>query len=175
MASVSTPDIVIPAPGGYRIDHGNSSISFTTRHLFGLAPVRGTFELREGHIEVTDPVHDSSVTATIAANSFHTGLSTRDSTVRSAQYLDVERHPDITFVSTGLEHSDGTWILHGALTVRETTSAFDLTVTGASAHEGRPRISATGTVDRYAFGITAMKGMTGRHLVLTADLVATPR
>ncbi|MEU3270008.1 YceI family protein [Saccharomonospora sp. NPDC006951] len=172
---MSTPDIVIPAPGDYRIDHGNSSITFTTRHLFGLAPVRGTFALREGHIEVTDPVHESSATATIAASSFHTGLSTRDGTVLSAQYLDAERHPDITFTSTALERGDDAWVLRGSLTVRETTSAFDLTITGVSESEGRLRITATGTADRYAFGITAMKGMTGRYLVLTADLVATSR
>ena len=40
--------IVAPAPGTYRIDAARSAITFTTRHLFGLGPVRGRFDLREG-------------------------------------------------------------------------------------------------------------------------------
>ena len=62
--------IVVPAPGTYRIDVARSAIMFTTRHLFGLGPVRGGLDLREGEIRVTDPLPESSARAKISAASF---------------------------------------------------------------------------------------------------------
>src|SRR5262245_16358852 len=104
--------IVAPAPGTYRIDAARSAITFTTRHLFGLGPVRGGFELREGEIRVTDPVQEASARAKISAASFHTGNASRDGAVRSARLLDTRTHPDITFISRRLDQADGRWILH---------------------------------------------------------------
>jgi hypothetical protein len=51
--------------GDYRIDQ--ATVRFTTRHVFGIAPVHGTFQLRSGHIHVTDPVDGSTARATITA------------------------------------------------------------------------------------------------------------
>jgi hypothetical protein len=48
--------ITAPAPGSYRIDAVRSAITFTTRHLFGLGAVRGSFELRDREIHVTAPL-----------------------------------------------------------------------------------------------------------------------
>ena len=52
---------VIPRPGRYEIDTSCSAVTFRTRHLFGLAPVRGSFAIRAGRIDVAEPVADSSV------------------------------------------------------------------------------------------------------------------
>ncbi|PXY30349.1 hypothetical protein BAY59_14205 [Prauserella coralliicola] len=170
--AATTGTVEIPAEGGYRIDPENSTITFVTRHLFGLAPVRGSFALGDGHIEVAEPVTESSARAAIPAASVDTRNAARDTTVRSAQYLDAENHPRIGFVSTGLDHGDGGWILHGELTVRGTTRPLDVRVERLRADGGRIRLRASAEVDRYAFGITAMKGMTGRRLTLTLDVTA---
>ena len=50
-----------------------ATVAFATRHLLGLAPVRGTFALRDGTVIVTDPVTGSAVQARVAASSFRSG------------------------------------------------------------------------------------------------------
>jgi polyisoprenoid-binding protein YceI len=168
----STETIEVPAAGTYRLQPGESTISFATRHMFGLGPVRGTFALREGVVHVADPVETSTVRATIAAGSVDTGLAARDNTVRSGQYLDTAKHPDITFTATGVTH-DGGWVLRGTLTVRGRTEPLDVRVEEVRVLDGALRLRATAEVDRYAWGITAMKGMTGRRLRFTLSLSAT--
>ncbi|MBQ0829876.1 YceI family protein [Streptomyces tagetis] len=161
-----------PAPGTYEIDQAASAIRFDTRALFGLLPVRGTFTIGQGRIIVADPAEESSVDVVVEAGSFASGKRQRDEHVRSADYLDVARHPGIGFRSLRLERSGEDATLHGELTVRGVTLPLAVTL-GAVAQEGR-RLTASGTatVDRYAFGITKAKGMTGRHLKITLDVVA---
>lgn len=167
-----TTAVEIPVAGTYRLDPSASTISFTTRHMFGLGAVRGTFALADGRIEVADPVPASSVRARVAAGSVDTGLARRDDMVRSATYLDAEHHPHFGFVSTGLEQVEGRWVLRGSLTVRGTESPVDVHVEHVRANGATLRVVASAVVDRYAFGITAMKGMTGRRLSLRLELVA---
>jgi polyisoprenoid-binding protein YceI len=82
---------VIPEPGRYDIDTTCSAVTFRTRHLFGLAPVRGSFAIRTGTINVTEPLADSSIHAEIDPASFRTGNGQRDINVRSARLLDADR------------------------------------------------------------------------------------
>lgn len=159
-----------PAAGAYRLDAETCEITFATRHLFGLAPVRGRFRLRTGVIEVADPVESSTVRAVLAADSFDTGLSARDNTVRSARYLDAAHHPDITFVARGV--ADGQ-VLRGELTVRGRTEPLAVRIDEVLVVAGGLRLRASATVDRYAWGVTAMRGMTGRRLRFTLSLAAS--
>jgi polyisoprenoid-binding protein YceI len=162
--------IEAPALGAYRIDAAESTISFATRHLFGLAPVRGTFALREGIVHVAEPVETSMVRAVIAADSIDTGLAARDNTVRSKHYLDVGQHPDITFVANGIGHDQ---VLRGKLTVRHRTEPLDVRIDEVRVLDNRLQLRASALVDRHAWGVTAGKGMTGRRLRFTLSLVAT--
>lgn len=170
--TAETGRVRIPATGEYRFDAESSTVSFTTRHIFGLAAVRGTFRLREGHLRVADPVTESTATATISAASFDTGVSARDTTVRSAQYLDVENHPHITFASTGLVRDGDRWVLRGTLTVRGRGRPVDVLVEEATVDGPRLRLRASARIDRYAWGITAMRGLTGRWLAMVLELRA---
>ncbi|NIJ12434.1 polyisoprenoid-binding protein YceI [Saccharomonospora amisosensis] len=121
---------------------GRSTGSFTTSHLFGLGKVRGSFRIEDGLIRVTDPVGGSSARATIAAASVDTGNSARDSMLRSPTYLDTAAHPHITFASTRVEEIEGTWLLHGRLTVRARSGSVELW--GGPGRDGRD----LGPVDR---------------------------
>src|ERR1700743_1981812 len=51
-----------PQPGHYDIDPSRSTVTFRTRHLFGLAPVRGTITIRSGTVDI-EPVTGSGVHA----------------------------------------------------------------------------------------------------------------
>jgi polyisoprenoid-binding protein YceI len=172
MTSTATTPVTIPAAGTYRIDRARSSITFATRHLFGLAPVRGTFRLRDGHVHVADPPAGSTARVVIAADSFHTGTAARDRQVRSARYLDAAGHPDIVFASTALARAGDGWVLHGSLTVRGRTCPVAVEVFSLHPAGGGLRLRGRARVDRYAFGIAAGRGITGRRLTLTLDVVA---
>lgn len=95
MTTTSTTDDALQAPpvGRYQIDPRASIITFKSRHLFGLAPVQGTMTIRDGLVDIADPLTNSSVQVEIDTTSFHTGSRHRDQDVRSPRFLDAERFP----------------------------------------------------------------------------------
>ena len=97
----------IPTAGRYRIDPGRSTLTITTRHLFGLGAVRATLALRSGRIAVADPVTRSTVEARAAAGTFRSGNDQRDAAVLSARLLDATTFPSLTFISTALKPEIG--------------------------------------------------------------------
>jgi polyisoprenoid-binding protein YceI len=103
--------VQIPAAGTYQLDPAASTVTFATRHIFGLAPVKGTFRLISGQITIADPVTSSTASAVIDAASFATGNPQRDKDVKSARLLHVRDHPQITFQSTELVRDGDTWRL----------------------------------------------------------------
>lgn len=172
MASTSSVSMQPPKPGIYVIDPRRSQVRFDTRHMFGLAPVHGTFDIDRGQITMAEQVTSSSAEAVILAGSFATGNRRRDADVRSAKYLHTEAHPEIVFRSKQVEQSGDGWMLHGDLSVRGQTRPVSLAISSARGTDDGAAFEATTTIDRYAFGITSGKGMTGRHLTLTLDIVA---
>ncbi|MBM7441020.1 YceI family protein [Streptomyces sp. HB132] len=174
MSQTEANALTVPAPGTYTIDPGRSSIAFRTRHVFGLAGVDGSFSVLSGQIRVADEAAESGATAVIDANSFTTGNGTRDDVVRSDKYLATATHPHITFTSDAVREAQGSYTLHGELTVRATTRPVELLIEQSRSGPDGISFRATTKIDRYAFGITADKGMTARYLILTLDVVASP-
>jgi polyisoprenoid-binding protein YceI len=155
-----------PRLGRYDIDVRQSSIAFRTRHVFGLAPVRGRFSIQSGTIDVADPTPDSSVRVEIDAASFNTGNAQRDKTVRSGRFLDVLQFPVITFVSGG---PDGA-VLSGQLTVRGVSMPVTLTIEDSAVEQDSFTARARTRIDRTIFGVTASRGMAGRYLDLSLEV-----
>ncbi|WP_051265133.1 YceI family protein [Nakamurella lactea] len=155
----------------YQIDPVRSQVRFSTRHLFGLGGVRGSFAIRSGEITL-DEDGTVAVAAVIAVNSFDTGNSGRDVTVISARFLDAERFPDITFSATGISHTEAAAAVSGRLTVRTETQPVRLTVHDLDITDDRILATANAEIDRYAFGVTAAKGMAGRRLKVRLSLSA---
>ena len=157
-----------PRLGHYTIDTNRSSLSFTGRHMFGLFPVRGTFAIRGGTVDVAEPLGESGVQAEIDAATFTTGHARRDSDVRSARFLDASRHPLITFVSSSVDAERIT----GALTVKDISEVVTLQVGEVRADAESFRVRATTRIDRTAFGVTAAGGLASRDLDLTLEITA---
>jgi polyisoprenoid-binding protein YceI len=162
-----------PPLGHYDIDASRSQVTFRTRHMFGLGPVRGTFAVRSGSVDIAEPLADAAVHAEIDAASFSTGNAQRDQTVRSARFLDAGRFPVISFRSCGDLSADGGTMggtMGGTLTVRDVSRPVSLAI-GAVTTDGRSfTASATVRVDRTEFGLTAMRGLAGRYLDLTVEV-----
>lgn len=155
-----------PQLGRYEIDTTSSTVRFRTRHLFGLGPVRGSFAIRAGTVDIAEPLAGSRIRAEIDAASFRTGNAARDAAVRSARFLDAGTHPDMTFAS---ERTDGS-TLTGTLTVRGVTRPVTLSVEQSTVAPESFTVRAAARIDRTEFGVTASRGLAGRYLDLTLEV-----
>ncbi|MHB9863368.1 YceI family protein [Streptomyces sp. YIM S03343] len=165
--------IKAPTPGRYDIDVPRSQITFTTKHMFGLGTVRGSFQLRGGTVALAEPLTATRVDAVADAASFDTGNEKRDRQVLSKTLLDTATYPDIAFTSTAAEQdATGAWTLQGHLTAHGVRAPVTFTVAKAEVDGEEIAVEATATVDRYAHGVTKLKGMAARRLRLTASIRA---
>lgn len=160
----------LPGSGTYGIDPGASKIALTTRHLFGLGRVRGTFGISGGRITVGERAGETEVEVTVDSGSVDTGNGGRDRAVRSPAFLDSGAHPKISFRSTGVGREDGAWIVRGEVTARGAVAPVDLRVEELRETAGGLYVRAAATVDRYTLGMTRFKGMAARrvHLEIAA-------
>ena len=103
--------------GDYTLDPSHTRIGFSARHAM-VTKVRGNFEDFEGtaHVDSANPAN-SSVKVVIKAASVNTGSEQRDGHLKSADFFDVENHPEITFVSTNVERDGSEWAITGDLTI----------------------------------------------------------
>ncbi|MFD3488736.1 YceI family protein [Streptomyces sp. NPDC058665] len=105
----------MPPPGLWNIDPVHSSVATVAQHL-GFSSVRGRFGDFGGQIKVSAVPERSRVDAVIDAASIDTGNGVRDKHLRSPDFLDVERFPEITYHSTGVSQSGpDRWRLRGEL------------------------------------------------------------
>ena len=113
--------VPLPAEGPWVIDPTHSGVEATARHL-GLASVKGRFTDFGGRIHIARPIEDSWVYAVIRADSIDTGNKLRDDHLRTADFLDVARHPRIEYRSHRLTATGADlWALDGELTINAIT------------------------------------------------------
>ncbi|MER5597179.1 YceI family protein [Streptomyces sp. NPDC002265] len=117
----------LPPPGPWTIDPAHSTVGAIAQHL-GISSVRGRFTEFAGTVEIApDDITKSRVEAVIRAASIDTGNGTRDTHLRSADFLDAEVFPEITFRSTGLTAAGSDrWTVHGELAMRGVVRPVDL-------------------------------------------------
>jgi|SRR5829696_5819453 len=152
------------APAGtattWSIDPAHSHVEFAVRHLM-ISTVKGRFAVVRGTVQTdeTDPVKGLAEIE-IDADSIDTRESQRDAHLRSADFLDVETFPKITFKSTRISDASGDrFKLTGDLTIHGVTREVTLDVTS----EGRGKdpwggeragFSATTKIKRSDYGLT---------------------
>src|SRR5438552_16413622 len=143
----------------WNIDPVHSGINFSVRHMV-VSKVRGRFTKYTGALAIDDTdLTRSTVEATIDASSIDTGTDQRDAHLRSPDFLDVERFPEIRFRSTRIEKAaDDRYRVTGDLTIRDVTRAVSLDVEyGGQAKDpwGNARIGfvAKASLDRRDFGL----------------------
>ncbi|WP_324790196.1 YceI family protein [Streptomyces sp. H51] len=149
----------LPAPGPWTIDPAHSAVTAVARHL-GFSSVRGRFMEFAGRVEIApDEVEKSSVEAVIRAASIDTGNGMRDGHLRSPDFLDVEKYPEIAYRSTGLTAAGpDRWTVHGELTLHGVVRPVDLDLaylgTGADPWGGtRAAFRATTELRREDFAM----------------------
>ena len=89
----------------FNIDKVHSEATFQVRHM--MSKVTGKFDDFAGAIDIEpNSPATSSVAFTIKTASVNTGVANRDNDLRSANFFEVEKNPEITFKSTGIKASD---------------------------------------------------------------------
>ena len=144
----------------WQIDSAHSGIHFSVRHLV-IAKVRGQFSRWTGTLEApgSDFTH-GSLDVVIDASSIDTGVADRDAHLRSADFFDAERYPEITFTSTSVTKTAADRLrVAGALTIKDVTRdvVLDVEVLGQAKDpwgNERAAFSATASIDRREFGLT---------------------
>jgi polyisoprenoid-binding protein YceI len=143
----------------FTIDPSHSGIHFTVRHMV-IAKVRGAFTRFSGTIDFNpDDASASKVSATIDASSIDTREPKRDAHLRSADFFDVEQHPELRFTSTQVEKTSDGYRVTGDLTIHGVTRsvALDAEFMGAGNDPwGKRRVGfqAKTTILRKDFGLT---------------------
>ena len=144
--------------GTWTVDPVHSEVSFVVRHMM-VSKVRGRFDKFEGTITTAPDPLQSSVTATVDLSSVNTGNDTRDNHVRSEDFFHTEKHPTMTFRSTGIRADGDDFLLDGDLTLRGVTRpvTFKLEVNGFGPDPyGGTRVgfSATTEINRNEWNVS---------------------
>ncbi len=143
----------------YDFDTAHSHIAFTVRHMV-FAKVRGEFTSWRGTIAIDDTdVSKSSLSVWVAVSSIDTHEAKRDAHLKSADFFDVDNHPEMTFKSTAIKAlGQGKLEIQGDLTIRGTTRSVTLGAEELGRGKdpwGNQRVgfSARAQIERSEFGL----------------------
>ena len=144
----------------YEFDAGHTEVRFIWDHA-GVSTQSGEWRDIKGTVDF-DPKkpNDTKVNVTIAANSVSTGVTKLDDHLKSKDFFDAKKYPEIRFVSTGVKQTGKTAVqLVGNLTIKNQTHPVTLDV--SLVHMGKHPVAAY--IDRYKGEWLGVKA-TGRVL-----------
>jgi polyisoprenoid-binding protein YceI len=171
-----------PQTTTWTIDPAHTSVQFSAKHMM-ITTVRGRISDVRGTIIVDDknPTH-SSVEIELGARSLNTGVEQRDQHLHSADFLDAETFPTISFKSRRIEdpraEEGARFKVTGDLTIRGTTREVTLDTT----YEGRGKdpwggerlsFNATTKIDRREFGLTWNQALEAGGILVSNDIKLT--
>ncbi|HEV2988652.1 MAG TPA: YceI family protein [Candidatus Angelobacter sp.] len=161
----------------WQIDPAHSASQFAVRHM-GISTVRGAFTKTSGTVQY-DPadVSKTTIDVTIDTTSLNTRVEMRDNDLRSDKFFDVAKYPTITFKSKRAEAAGkGKMKITGDLTIHGVAKEVVLDVDGPAGPIKDPRgnthigASATTTISRKDFGVSALPAMIGDEVQITLDV-----
>ncbi|OQP48092.1 hypothetical protein A4H97_30130 [Niastella yeongjuensis] len=154
----------------WHIDPGHSNIRFAVRHL-QISMVEGQFlEFEGGATSSDESFLDGAFNISLVANSITTKNDIRDQNIRSANFLEVETYPNITFSGENLSKAVGSHFqLQGQITIKKTTLPITLGVEyfGASddfSGNRKAGFQVTGTIPRFEFDVSFQRIIGGNVL-----------
>jgi len=160
----------------YTLEPNHSSVEFAVKHML-IATSRGHFADYSVEAEIDESnLANSRATVRIQAASVDTRSPDRDAHLRSADFFDVENHPEITFVSKAIKAKGGSdYKITGDITIRgvsrEITLDAELTGPVTDPWGGRRYgVSAHGKVNRKDFGIHWNAALDAGGFVLADDV-----
>jgi polyisoprenoid-binding protein YceI len=165
----------VPA-GTWDVDPAHSSAAFEVKHMM-IATVRGHFGEIGGAIEAApDDPSNSRVTGWAKVASIDTGNADRDAHLRSPDFFDAERYPEIRYESTRIQWVEGgTYRLFGNITIKDTTREVEMTAEVQGVGEDpwgnqRVGIAARGSINRTEFGLTWQQKLAAGGLLVGEEV-----
>lgn len=162
----------------WNIDSAHSEVDFVVRHM-SVSNVHGRFGGLTGAIQLNEQdITKSSVNVTIDVNTLDTGVSSRDTDVKSTGFFDTAKFPTATFTSTKVEKTGNDLKITGNLTLHGVTRPVVLNAEGPSGpapgmdHKPHSGFSATATINRKDFGVgpNYPDAVVGEQIKLTIEL-----
>jgi polyisoprenoid-binding protein YceI len=148
------------AATNWNIDPAHSVAQFKVRHMM-ISNVKGEFTHIRGTLKLDPDVTKSQIEASIDAATINTREKDRDTHLKSADFLNVEKFPTLTFKSTRVsKKNEADLAVEGDLTIHGVTRkvVFDVEAPGEPMKDpwGNMRIgvAATTTIKRKDFGLT---------------------
>jgi polyisoprenoid-binding protein YceI len=139
--------------GLWQLDKTATTVAVRHKTMWGLVTVKGAFADVSGQGEVR-PDGTAHGSVTLHAASLDTRNAKRDTHLRSADFFDVDNHPEITFSVRGAEAGqDDTVQVTGQLTVRGISRPQSFTAKATDAGADAVTLTAEFTVDREQFGM----------------------
>lgn len=144
----------------YELDKNHTSIGFSAKHL-AITTVRGHFTEFSGYVE-GDPDSPAGARGQVTVDLFsvNTNSEMRDNHLRSSDFFEADKHPQMTWKLTGIEKTgDDTYQVKGELTLKGVTRPLTLNATlegripdpfGGSE---RIAVTATGSLNRKDWGV----------------------
>jgi polyisoprenoid-binding protein YceI len=164
-----------PKIATYKLEPAHSSVEFAVKHML-IATTKGRFQDFDVTAEVDESnFANSTAVVTLKAESIDTRQPDRDGHLRSADFLDAENHPALTFVTRRIEPKGSDWKITGDLTVRGVTRevVLDGEVSGPVTDPwggSRIGLSAKGKVNRKDFGMVWNAALDNGGFVLADDV-----
>jgi polyisoprenoid-binding protein YceI len=145
----------------WKLDPAHSTAEFKIKHMM-ISHVKGSFAGLSGTLTLHEPEHTlTSIEASIDVATINTGDAQRDGHLKSAEFFDVEKYPNMTFKSTRVEpKSNGDFAVTGDLAIHGVTKTVTFSITDVSDKAkdpwGNTRIGlfATTKINRKDFGLT---------------------
>jgi len=169
----------------WQLDGAHTQVGFEVKHMM-FAKVRGRFTDVQGTLAIGPEADDaeSRASVVIGAASIDTGQAQRDEHLRSPDFFDAERFPELTFESRSVVRDGEALTIVGDLTIRDVTREVELSVeeTGRGIDPwGNERVgfSATAVIDRRDFGLTWNQALeaggvlVGNEVRITIEVQAT--
>jgi polyisoprenoid-binding protein YceI len=160
LAVALAPALASAQSATWNVDASHSRVGFSVKHLV-ISDVKGEFEKVSGKAQIDEAdLSKSSIEVTIEAGSISTRDEKRDGHLKSADFFDVAKFPNITFKSTKVvAGKDGEFTVTGDLTMHGVTKPVTLegSITKAIVDPWgltRRGASFTGKIDRKAWGIS---------------------
>ena len=161
--------------GSWTLDGAKSSVGLRTKSVWGLVKVKGVFSQVAGEA-VISAAGEATGTITVAAASIDTGMKKRDDHLRSADFFDAAKYPDISasISSVALSGDGGDASFSGTLTVRDQTRP--VTINGKVSAQGADEITldAEVPVNRGDYGMSFNQlNMMSKDNIITIHAVFT--
>jgi polyisoprenoid-binding protein YceI len=159
----------------FELDPTHTHIGFTAKHMM-VSTVRGTFSDWSGYVE-GDPSDPTSARAEakIKTASVNSGAEDRDKHLRSEDFFNVDKYPEMTYQSTSIEKiDDSNYKVSGDLTIKDITKPVVLNVeVGEPFADGwgneRVGVSATGKLNRKDWGLQWNMVMEAGRLLVSEE------